>query len=104
MSTDELTCLRCETDEHLLGERTGDVIHITCTNCGLAWDRDPSPRCATCGSPDVRTISEPVIEKARGTQLSIVGVTTTYLCHEHYKTEYLARDYRHIPPGQNPAS
>jgi hypothetical protein len=29
------------------------------------------PRCVTCGNPDVRTISEPVIEKARGTQLSM---------------------------------
>lgn len=100
---DELTCPRCETDEHLLGERDDDVIHITCTGCGLAWDRDTSPRCQTCGDPDVRTISEPVIEKARGTQLSIVGVTTIYLCHTCYKTEYLTRGYRHIPPGQNPA-
>lgn len=100
---DELTCLRCETDEHLLGERTDEVIHITCTNCGLTWDRDTSPRCATCGDPDVRTITEPVIEKARGTQLSIVGVTTTYLCHACYKRDYLTRGYRHIPPGENPA-
>jgi hypothetical protein len=25
---EDLLCLRCETDEHLLGERTDDVIHI----------------------------------------------------------------------------
>lgn len=100
---DDLICPRCETDEHLQGERADEVIHITCTACGLAWDRDPSPRCVTCGNPEVRTISEPIIEKARGTQLSIVGVTTTYLCQDCYTRNYLTRDYRHIPPDKNPA-
>lgn len=51
----------------------------------------------------LHVISEPIIEKARGTQLSIVGVTTSYLCDHHYRTDYLTRDYRHIPPGENPA-
>lgn len=100
---DELICPRCETDEHLTGERGEHVIHITCTACALSWDRDPSPRCEHCGDTDVHTISEPVIEKARGTQLSIVGVTTIYLCHPCYKQHYLTRDYRHIRPGENPA-
>jgi hypothetical protein len=101
---DELTCPRCGTDEQLVGERSGEVIHITCDGCGLGWDRDISPRCATCGrTDDVRTITEPVIEKARGTQLSIVGVTTTYLCETCYRRDYLSRDYRHIRPGENPA-
>jgi hypothetical protein len=101
---DELTCPRCHTDEHLTGTPDGEVIHITCTNCSLAWDRDTSPRCVTCGrTDDIHVISQPVIEKARGTQLSIVAVTTTYLCHDHYRNDYLTRDYRHIPPGHNPA-
>lgn len=101
---DELTCLRCETDEHLVGAADGELIRITCTKCGLAWERDPSPRCMICGHDEVRTVAEPVIEKARGTQLSIVGVTTTHYCHACYKSHYLTRDFRHIPPGQNPAS
>lgn len=100
---DDLSCPSCETDDHLTGERDEDLIHITCTRCGLRWDRDVSPRCASCGATDVRAITEPVIEKARGTQLSIVGVTTTYLCTPCYKRDYLGRDYRHIPPGENPA-
>lgn len=100
---DELICPRCETDEHLQGERSDDVIHISCTGCGLTWDRDLSPKCVSCGAESEHTISEPVIEKARGTQLSIVGMTTTYYCHGCYKREYLNREYRHIPPGGNPA-
>ena len=40
----------------------------------------------------------------RGEPGPVVAVTTTYLCHEHYKSEYLTRGYRHITPGKNPAS
>ena len=34
---DELTCDTCGTDDHLRGERDGDVIHITCEGCGASW-------------------------------------------------------------------
>lgn len=101
---DELTCPCCATEEHLSGQRAGDVIHITCTRCGLTWDRDTSPRCASCGDTDVRTITEPASSRRPvAPQLSIVGVTTRYLCSTCYKRDYVNRDYRHISQGQNPA-
>ena len=101
---DELRCPTCTTDEYLEGTRDGDIIHITCTACGLVWDRDPSPRCRDCGTrEDIQTVSRPFIQKSRGTQLSIVGVQVVYLCYACFRTDEQERGYRHIAPGENPA-
>lgn len=101
---DELQCPTCQTDAHLEGSRTGDAIRITCTACGLAWDRDPSPRCRDCGTQeDMQTVSRPFIEKARGTQLSITGMKVIYLCYSCFRNDEQTRGYRHIPPGEHPA-
>lgn len=77
---DEIVCPRCGTDEHLRGERDGDVVHTTCDACELSWDRDLRPRCKTCGSEDVRGVPKPIVQKARGSQLSIIASTVVYLC------------------------
>jgi len=102
---DELTCPDCGTDDHLTGQRDGDIIRITCQQCDLTWTRDPSPRCEACGTgDDVLAIPQPILQKARGTQLSIVGVTTAYRCDPCNRRVAANKDYRHIPPDQNPAA
>ena len=76
---DDLVCPACGSEE-LVGERAGDLIHITCEDCATAWDRDPSPRCPTCGGDDLEGAIKAVVERSRGTQLSIVGTTVVHLC------------------------
>ena len=42
--------------------------------------RDPRVRCPQCGSTDMYAAPVAVIEKSRGTQLSIVSTTAEHLC------------------------
>lgn len=56
------------------------VIHITCTACDLHWDRMTAPNCETCGSRDMVCVPEVLVERSRGTQLSITGVQPHYKC------------------------
>ena len=99
---DDLTCDTCGTDDHLRGERDGDVIHITCDACGDSWDRPLTPRCPTCGAEDLVVEKRPWIDKSRGTQLSIVGMTKVHLCRICDADE-ISREWRHIRPGEHPA-
>ena len=85
----ELVCPACGSEE-LLGERSGELIHITCEDCGTEWDRDPSPRCDRCGGSDLEGAIMAVLERSRGTQLSIVGTRVVHLC-KGCDAEVLAR-------------
>jgi 5-methylcytosine-specific restriction endonuclease McrA len=73
-------CPRCDEDENLRGERNGDNIVIVCEACGLSWQRDLTPRCDRCGSDDVRPAFKAVVEKSRGTQLSMQSARLIHLC------------------------
>lgn len=75
-----VVCPRCGKDDHLAGERRGEMVRITCSACSLVWDRDPAPRCPECGLTDVRPVPEPVWAKVWGNQRSIVAYKTVYLC------------------------
>lgn len=76
----EITCANCGEEEELIGARSGDIIEITCESCGLVWDRDLTPACATCGSTDVRPAFQAIVDKSRGTQLSIQSMRLVHLC------------------------
>ncbi len=76
----DISCANCGEDEALEGSRDGEVITITCESCGLIWDRDLTPKCPTCGSTDVRAAFQSILEKSRGTQLSIQSMKLIYLC------------------------
>ena len=77
---DEIACPQCGETDDLAGERDGDLIHITCGSCATEWDRDPRVSCPRCGSTDLYAAPVAVIEKSRGTQLSIVSTTSEHLC------------------------
>ncbi len=79
MSADTI-CANCGEEENLRGSRDGDTITVTCHSCGLVWDRDLTPKCGTCGSVDVRKAFQSILEKSRGTQLSIQSMLLVYLC------------------------
>lgn len=79
-SREEIVCPACGDDEHLRGEQRDGLIHIRCGSCDVEWDRDPARRCPSCDSVDLYPVPVAIIEKSRGTQLSILGTRPEYLC------------------------
>ncbi len=78
--SDEIVCPSCGEAEDLAGERQDQLIHITCGACDTAWDRDPERRCPRCRAGDLYAAPVAVVEKSRGSQLSIVSTRSEYLC------------------------
>lgn len=76
----EIACPSCGEDERLDGSPDGDLILITCEACAATWHRDPERRCPRCRAGNLFPAPVAVIEKSRGTQLSIVSTSTEYLC------------------------
>ena len=64
----------------MVGSRLEDVIQLRCETCGQSWKRDPSPRCGSCGGDDLQAVVQAIVEKGRGTQLSVVGTRIVHLC------------------------
>ena len=81
--TTEIVCPQCASDAHLRGAPLGDgLIELTCEACELTWTRDPRPACPTCGSHDVEAAPKLIVERSRGTQMSIQGVHREFLCRD----------------------
>lgn len=77
----EIRCPQCDESNDLRGDRDGDVIHLTCGACAAEWDRDLSPSCDECGGDDLQAVPLAIVEKGRGTQLSVVGTRIIHLCY-----------------------
>lgn len=75
-----LSCPGCGEVDDLAGVRHEGRITVTCGACGSSWERDLSPRCPECGGDDLQDVPLAIVEKARGTQLSVVGTRTVHLC------------------------
>lgn len=80
MSALSLTCPSCGENERLRGSRRGELILVRCEACGHEWKRDPDA-CPRCGSRDVVDRREPLFQKARGTQQSIVAFRVVQECN-----------------------
>jgi hypothetical protein len=96
----EIVCPTCSSDEHLSGEQTGDGrIRLTCATCRVQWTRDPRPRCPTCGGDDLYHVPRVVLEKSRGSQMSIQGIHVEYGCFSCDPPEVRVRGGRahHLP-------
>lgn len=79
--TADISCPQCGESEDLQGTPTDSgMIQIRCGACDTTWLRDPKVRCPKCDSADMYAAPVAVIEKARGTQLSIVSTTSQYFC------------------------
>jgi len=78
----EIVCPSCGTDDHLSGSPLGDgTIELTCSACEVRWTRDPRPRCPICGGDDLYHRPQVILEKSRGSQMSIQGIHVEYGCH-----------------------
>jgi Zn ribbon nucleic-acid-binding protein len=93
----EILCPNCATDDHLRGERRDSVIVITCAACGLSWDRPVAPHCGTCGSTDVVAHPVPLLERSRGTQMSITAMHIETLCRTCDADRLAERGEGHLP-------
>jgi len=73
-----IRCPHCEETKALRGRRGDDGIVVTCQSCGHEWRRDPD-RCPTCGD-DLHAFRVPLLQKARGTQQSVLGYNVQKRC------------------------
>jgi len=74
----KLSCPSCSAAKNLQGRREGEIVHITCGGCGHKWAHDPWV-CPACGGR-LEAVRRPLLQKARGTQQSIIGYRTTKAC------------------------
>ncbi len=73
-------CPQCGESDDLTGIRDGQSIQVQCGACGTTWDRDLAPMCDRCGGDDMVPVVKAIVEKGRGTQLSVVGTRVVRLC------------------------
>lgn len=76
----DIVCPSCDESDELSGRRRDEVIEITCGSCGQTWDRPTSPVCPACEGDDLIAVPLAIVEKSRGTQLSVVGIRIVHLC------------------------
>lgn len=76
----DIACPSCGEDEDLAGVRAADSIELTCGRCGHTWMRPSEASCGRCGSDDLQTVPLAIVERSRGTQLSVVGTRPIVLC------------------------
>jgi len=75
-----IECPDCRETESLTGVRGDEEIDLTCGACGATWSRSLAKRCGSCGGDDVQTVPLAIVERSRGTQLSVVGTRPIDLC------------------------
>ncbi|HSM67345.1 MAG TPA: hypothetical protein VK860_13640 [Ilumatobacteraceae bacterium] len=96
----EIVCPSCGTDDALTGEPlpTGEI-RLTCADCRVQWTRDPRPRCPSCGGDDLYHRPQVILEKSRGSQMSIQGIHVEYGCHDCDPPEVRIRggNTNHLP-------
>ena len=78
----DIACPTCGEDEDLTGTRTEIGTTLTCGACGHEWLRSSTPTCPSCGSTDLQTVPLAIVERSRGTQLSILGTRPIELCSD----------------------
>jgi Zn ribbon nucleic-acid-binding protein len=80
VSARDVRCPQCGEQEELSGRRVDGEVFLTCDSCGYDGPRVARRTCPGCGSVDVVDRPKAVVERSRGTQLSVVGYTTVTLC------------------------
>lgn len=103
----DIACPSCGESESLRGSRRDEGIALTCDRCGHEWLRDLKPACPRCGGFDMQRVPLAILEKGRGTQLSVVGTRPIYLCSQcdaAILTKYHANRPNPLLPGEIPTA
>lgn len=102
----EIACPLCGESDDLSGSPENGEIVVTCHACNESWVRDTTPRCKTCGNEDVREAVQAVVEKSRGTQLSMTSLRQIWLCPDCDPEALQAwlLSNRPIPPDELPTT
>ena len=82
VSARDVRCPQCGEQDELSGRRVDGEIVLTCERCGYEGPRLARRTCPTCGGDDVVERPKALVERSRGTQLSVVGYTTVGLCRQ----------------------
>ena len=91
-----IECPVCGEADALVGVRKEESIDLTCQVCGERWVRSLEKRCQRCNSTDIQTVPLAIVERSRGTQLSVLGTRPIDLC-SHCDREKLARYHANRP-------
>jgi hypothetical protein len=75
-----ISCPGCGEADNLLGSASANAVSMTCEECGTKWQRLLMKRCPSCDGDDLQTVPLAIVEKSRGTQLSVVGTRPVDLC------------------------
>ena len=78
----EILCPNCGEAEALRGTPRRDTILLYCEQCEHKWKRDLRATCRLCGGSDMQQVPLAILEKGRGTQLSVVGTRPIDLCSD----------------------
>ncbi len=78
----DIVCPSCGERDDLEGRKTDVGIEVVCLVCGSSWTRGLAQTCSTCGSDDLQTVPLAIVERSRGTQLSVVGTRPVTLCSD----------------------
>lgn len=92
----------CGETTALTGTPGPSGIVVSCQTCGRRWIRGTGARCDRCGGTDLQSVPMAIIEKGRGTQLSVVGTRTITLCSA-CDADDLRRYHDHRPNPLMPA-
>ncbi len=80
MSLADISCPNCGETDSISGRRDVNRIEMTCEACLHEWVRSLEPKCDRCGGEDMQAVPLAIVEKGRGTQLSVVGTRRIHLC------------------------
>ena len=98
-----VSCPECGESDDLHGDPGESGIKLTCGACGHVWTRGDGTSCDKCGGEDLQTVPLAIVERSRGTQLSILGTRPIDLCtacdaevlrhyHEHRPSPLMPTD------------
>lgn len=98
-----VSCRQCGENDDLSGHPSDGRIELTCGRCGHVWLREDATTCRHCGGADLQTVPLAIVERSRGTQLSILGTRPIDLCtvcdadilrhyHEHRPSPLMPTD------------
>ncbi len=97
-----IACPVCGESDDLVGETISERVRLRCGACGHEWTRSNRSECATCGGTDLEVVPLAIVERSRGTQLSMLGTRPITLCSS-CDDETLRHYHAHLPSPLMPS-